>query len=124
MKLTIKTSTGGERTHSGLAPDRVADQLKITKGESRGRFVVGAPPSFYNSQFIVSVDLPYEGEARIDYSVMVEANSARITSLLASNGPFGSRRYTRCGNGRAFEVPAPPSQRTPLWLRGNRLARA
>ena len=53
----------------------MADLLKIMKGESRGPFVVGAPPSFYNPQFIVSVDLPYEGEARIDYFVMVEANS-------------------------------------------------
>ena len=76
MKLIIKTSTGGERTHSGLAPDRVAALLKIMKGESRGPFVVGDQPSFYNPQFIVSVDLLYEGEARTDYSAMVDSNSA------------------------------------------------
>ena len=76
MKLIIKTSTGGERTHSGLAPDRGAALLKIMKGESRGPFVVGDPPSFYNPQFIVSVDLLYEGEARTDYSAMVDSNSA------------------------------------------------
>ena len=73
MKLIIKTSTGGERTHSGLAPDRVAALLKIMKGETPGPFVVGDPPSFYNPKFIVSVDLLYEGESRTDYSAMVEA---------------------------------------------------
>ena len=76
MKLIIKTSTCGDRTHSGLAFERVAALLMVMKGESRGPFVVGDPPSFYNPQFIVSVGLLYEGEARTDYSAMVEANSA------------------------------------------------
>ena len=76
MKLTIKTFTGDERTHSGVLPDRVAVLLKIMMGERRGPFVVGDPPTFYNPQYIVVVDLLYEGEARTDFSALVDAGLA------------------------------------------------
>ena len=75
MKLIIKTFSGGERTHSGLAPDRVTTLLKIMKGESRGPFVVGDPPTFYNPQYIVEVVVLYEGEANIDYSAQVDTDT-------------------------------------------------
>ena len=71
MKLVIKTTTGGERTHSGLTPERVSALLKIMMGGNRGFFVVGDPPTFYNPKYIVVVDLLYEGESRIDYSALV-----------------------------------------------------
>ena len=73
MRLIIKTSTGEERTHSGVPQDRVAALLKIMMGESRGPFVVGDPPTFYNPQYIVVVTLLYEGEARTDFTTLVDA---------------------------------------------------
>ena len=72
MKIIIKTTTGADRTHSGVHPERAAVLLKLMRDGIRGPFVVGDPPTFYNPRYIVTADLLYEGENRTDYSTLVD----------------------------------------------------